>query len=269
MQKIAGLAVALLLALCASAAAGTLDDIKARGELIIGLKADDPPFGYRDRTGTIIGLEADLAKDLASRLGVKLRPFAVGATSRLQFLGQGSVDVVIATMAVTEQRKRQAGMIEPFYYASTVAALAPKGMAVKAAKDFGGKPVCVMRGAYFEDDLRARAPGLTLIELRRLEEGAAALRSKRCIALINENVRLIHLRQTSGGDLADDAVAELDFPPLPWAIAVRPADRDGPLGQLLSQAVTDWHKSGKLLELEKQWLGENTPWLVQMHDKLK
>ncbi|MGB0087688.1 MAG: transporter substrate-binding domain-containing protein [Rhodomicrobiaceae bacterium] len=267
--KIARLAVAVLFGLQGSAVAGTLDEIKARGELVVGVKADDPPFGYRDRSGAIIGMETDLAKDLANRLGVKFEPFAVDATSRLQFLQQGKIDLIIATMAVTDERRRQAGIIEPFYYASRVAALAPKSLAIKAIKDLDGKPVCIIREAYFENELRSRAPSLKLVEVRSLSDGAAAIRSGRCAAFVEENVRLIYFKQSGGSAWADDAVTALDFPPLPWAIAVRSVDRDAALGRFVSQAVTDWHRTGKLLALEKQWLGENTDWLAEMHDKLK
>ena len=267
--KAVSLALALLLVFAEVAMAGMLDEIKARGELVVGVKADDPPFGYRDRSGAIIGMETDLAKDLASRLGVKFEPFAVDATSRLQFLELGKIDLVLATMAVTDDRRRHAGIIEPFYYASRIAVLAPKRLAIKATKDLLGKPICTILHAEYNDGLRSRAPGLMLVDVRSVAAGAAAIRDHRCVAFVQENVRLLYLKKEGGAEWADYDVVPLDFPPQPWAIAVRPADKDAPLGQFLSQTVTDWHRSGKLLALEKQWLGVNTDWLIEMHDKLK
>lgn len=62
-------ATALLPASLASAADG-IEAIKQRGTLIVGVKADYRPFGFRDPSGAIIGMEPDLAADVAKRLGV-------------------------------------------------------------------------------------------------------------------------------------------------------------------------------------------------------
>lgn len=79
-------------------AADGVDAIKKRGTLIVGVKADYKPFGFRDPSGTIIGLEPDLAADLAKRLGVKLELVPVVSANRIEFLQQGKVDLLIATL---------------------------------------------------------------------------------------------------------------------------------------------------------------------------
>jgi polar amino acid transport system substrate-binding protein len=56
-----------------AAIAGSMDDIKARGELVVGVKADYPPYGFRNQGSQIVGLEPDLAADLAKRLGIPLK----------------------------------------------------------------------------------------------------------------------------------------------------------------------------------------------------
>ena len=66
------LAALLLALLCAvSAQAGTLDEIKARGPIRIGLEGTYPPFNYVDEKGELVGFEVDLAKALADHLGAK------------------------------------------------------------------------------------------------------------------------------------------------------------------------------------------------------
>src|SRR3546814_2895411 len=69
----AGLLVALVMGVSAAAArADVVDDIKERGTLIVGSKADYKPYGFLDPSGKIVGLEPDLAADVAKKLGVKL-----------------------------------------------------------------------------------------------------------------------------------------------------------------------------------------------------
>ena len=61
---IAGLAaIAVLLSLARPAAADTLDDIKARGKLLIGVTESSPPFSFRDGSNGIVGYDVDLAAE--------------------------------------------------------------------------------------------------------------------------------------------------------------------------------------------------------------
>ncbi len=48
---------------------------------------------------------------------------------------------------------------------------------------------------------------------------------------------------------------------MPWGLAVKIEDLDKPWGKFMSDVIKDWMKSGKLLELEKKWVGSNTAWL--------
>ena len=101
-----------------AARADVLADIKKRGTLIVGSKADYRPFGYLDPSGKIIGFEPDLAADVAKRLGVKLELVPVVASNRIQFLQQGKIDLMIATMSDTPERRKTVDIVDPDYYAS-------------------------------------------------------------------------------------------------------------------------------------------------------
>jgi polar amino acid transport system substrate-binding protein len=264
------LAVAAAIAgLAGTAKAGALEDIKARGVLLVGVKPDYPPFGFRDPSGHIIGLEVDLARDIADRIGVPLKLMSVAASSRMQFLQQGSIDMIVATMSVDDARAKQVGLVEPFYYASSVAVLARKGANIRSGADLRGKPLCVIKGAYYNEKLLMLAGGIDPLEGKTAAEGEEALREGRCLALADEDVRLLQRKHEQADAWADYSVAPVDLPALPWAIGVKSEEKHGPLGQLISAAVTDWHKSGKLLALEEKWLGANTKWLLAKHEALK
>ena len=70
-----------------------LEQIKKRGTLIVGVKADYKPYGFRDPSGKIIGIEPDLAQDVANKLGVKLELVPVVSSNRMQFLEQGKIEL--------------------------------------------------------------------------------------------------------------------------------------------------------------------------------
>ena len=54
-----------------------------------------------------------------------------------------------------------------------------------------------------------------------------------------------------------------------WAMGIRLADMNAPFGEFLKKLSVDWHKSGKLIELEKKWGIKQNPFLVDMNKKLK
>ena len=60
----------LTLALTTPAAADKLDDIKARGRLLVGVTESSPPFSFRDDGKGIVGYDVDLAERVAKNLGV-------------------------------------------------------------------------------------------------------------------------------------------------------------------------------------------------------
>src|SRR5437763_17177096 len=106
--------------------ADVLDDVKKKGGLVVGTKADYRPFGYLDPSGKIIGFEADLAGDVAKRLGVKLELLPVVASNRIQFLQQGKIDLMIATMSDTAERRKIVDIVDPSYYGSGTNILSSK-----------------------------------------------------------------------------------------------------------------------------------------------
>ena len=87
----------------------------------------------RDPSGAIVGFEPDLARDVAERLGVRLELEPVVSANRMQFLQQGKIDLMIATMNDTPDRRQAVGIPYPDYYAGgvtleTVRAIAETGV---------------------------------------------------------------------------------------------------------------------------------------------
>jgi polar amino acid transport system substrate-binding protein len=101
-----------------AASADTFDDIKARGKLVVGGKADYKPFGFRQPDGSVVGLSVDLANEMAKALGVELELVPTTAANMLEFLQQGKVDVIIAAMNDTPERRKVVYIVDPGYAAS-------------------------------------------------------------------------------------------------------------------------------------------------------
>jgi len=268
--KIVVMAAAMLGWLTGLARADTLEDIKKKGTLVVGVKADYPPYGFRDPSGEIVGMEIDMAKDVAARLGVKVQLEPVVASNRMQFLQQGKTDLMIATMSVNEERKKAVGVVEPYYYAGGVALLAAKSAKITTGADLKGKPVCAIQGSYYNNDIQSKMTGTDLVAFKGVPENEQALLNGQCVGFAYDDVLLIYKKKADAEKWKDFEVVKLaEITPLPWGLAVKTEDKDTAWGKFMSDTVTDWHKKGTLVEWEKKWLGENTQWLLDTNAKMK
>ena len=263
--RLACLAAALLCLLPSRAPADALDDIQARGTLVVGVKQDVPPWGMPDpqRRGHVIGLEPDLAADLARRLGVKLRLVVLLTSERLQALESGRVDVLIAFLADTPERRRQMTLVLPHYFASGVSVLARRTFGFRRWEDLRQRRVCGRQGAFYNRALTV-GYGMDIVALYSNGVALPALRDGRCDALLYDDTAIaIMLKEPRwSGDF------EMALPPLyvaPWSIALHRAEAGGRLEARVSQALVDWHRSGLLLALERRWGIPPTAHSARMH----
>ena len=268
--KIVLVAAAMLGWLTGLARADTLEDIKKKGTLVVGVKADYPPYGFRNPAGEIVGMEPDMAKDVADKLGVKLQLEPVVASNRMQFLQQGKTDLMIATMSVNDERKKAVGIVEPYYYAGGVALLAAKSANIKTGADLKGKPVCAIQGSYYNNDIQSKMTGIDLVAFKGVPENEQALQNGQCVGFAYDDVLLIYKKKADAEKWKDFEIVKLaEITPLPWGLAVKTEDKDAAWGKFMADMVTDWHKKGTLVELEKKWLGESTQWLLDTNAKMK
>lgn len=266
MRRLIGtLAVGIVAALLGTTAtkADQLAEIKKKGTLIVGVKTDYPPWGMRDASGNIVGMEPDMAADVAKRLGVKLELVSVVSSNRMQFLQQGKIDLMIATMSDTAERRKVVGTVDPVYYASGVAIIAYKTAKIKSAADLKGKPVCALQGAFYNNDLQSKYTGQELVAFKGVPEAEQALLDGRCVGFVYDDVVLVFKKAQDKKWDAFEIVALTEWKPVPWGLAVKIEELNTPWGKFMAETTKDWLKSGALLALEKKWVGNNTEWLIE------
>jgi ABC-type amino acid transport substrate-binding protein len=216
---VAGMA-ALLLA--SPASGGGLDDARSRGKLLVGVKTDFPPFGYLDPSGKPAGFDVDVARYLARALFEeegRLELVPVTSGSRIPFLYSDWIDMIVATMTVTEDRKRVLDFSDPYFVSSSLL-LVPAGSALRGIEDLAGRTVAVLEGSVQEKDLEQVAPGAKRVAFRNMEEAVAALRGKQVDALCQDDMPILALAK----DRRDLKVTGKPILPRPYAIAVRKGD---------------------------------------------
>ncbi|MBS0240548.1 MAG: transporter substrate-binding domain-containing protein [Proteobacteria bacterium] len=259
------LAAALAAGLATAASADVLSDIKARGKLIVGVKADYKPFGFRDPSGAIIGLEPDLAGDVAKKLGVQVELVPVVSANRMEFLNQGKIDLMIATMSDKPERRKVVQVIEPLYYSDAVNVLMKKDAPVKTWEDLKGKKLCGTTGAFYNKDV-AQKYGPEIASFDGSDKPLIALKGGDCIGYLYDQTfiagKLLDPDWKSGYAMPLPGIMET-----PWAIAVKPGEAG--LQKVMEDISKEWMKSGRIVELEKKWGVPPTDYAKRMHEAAK
>lgn len=264
---------ALMAGLAATpAAADTLDDIFKRGKLITGVKADYAPWGMRDSSGAVVGMEIDMLKDFGKRLSALAgKPIAVEmvvvvASNRMQFLEQGKIDMFIATMSDKAKRRKVVGIVQPNYYSSGVAILAHKDSGISGWDTVKGKKVCGIQGAWYNKD-HGLKNGADMIVFKGVPEVEKAILDGRCVGWLYDDSAFIPRKVNEPEKWKDYSIATPVVDDVPWGASVRLDDLNGRLGTALSEAIVDWHKSGMIAELEAKWGIPPTQWVADMKKK--
>jgi glutamate transport system substrate-binding protein len=129
------------------------------GKVKIGVKYDQPGLGFK-KAGVDIptGFDVEIGKLIAAKLGIKPEDVEWVETisdNREPFLQKGTVDFVIASYSITDDRRKVVGQAGP-YYVTGQQLLVKKGSKIKSVADIKGKEVCSVTGSTSLDTVEAK-----------------------------------------------------------------------------------------------------------------
>ena len=87
---------------------------KASNEFVLGLDDSFPPMGFRDDNNEIVGYDIDLAKEVASRLGLKFRAQPISWSAKEQELNTGKIDCIWNGLSITPERLEALAFTKPY-----------------------------------------------------------------------------------------------------------------------------------------------------------
>ncbi|WP_085582028.1 MULTISPECIES: transporter substrate-binding domain-containing protein [unclassified Pseudomonas] len=194
-----------------AAPAGSLDKIKARDKLIVGVFTDKPPFGFVNETGRYVGFDTDIGRRLAKDLlgdENKVEFVAVEPASRIPFLQSDKVDLILANMTVTPERKEAVDFTNPNLRVA-VQALVPQGSAVKRLDDLATRTTIVTTGTTADIWLTKHHPDWKLLKFEKNSESLQALAGGRGDAYAQDNLVLFSwAKQNPGYRVLDEKLGD-------------------------------------------------------------
>ena len=247
------LAGVLALALVSQAVAGSaLDEVKRRGKLIAGVKTDFPPFGYVDSAGKNLGFDVDVAHLFAKALfddETKVELVAVTSGNRIPFLQSGKIDIIIATVTVTEERKQVVEFSDPYFLSGSLL-LASKASPIKGVENLAGKTVAVIQGAIQDKDIEQLAPKADRVKYGKVSEAVLAVKGGRADAFAQDDILILTLAKEN----PDMKAVGKPFIPRPYGIAVRKGDLE--FIKWVNDQLAKMKRDGTYDKLWKKYFGE-------------
>ncbi|HUQ00800.1 MAG TPA: glutamate ABC transporter substrate-binding protein [Aeromicrobium sp.] len=125
-------------------------ELAKAGTVKIGVKFDQPGLGYKPPgQKTPVGFDIEIGKLLAAKLGIapdKVRWVPIDSEQREPFLQKHTVDFVVASYSLSDDRRRVVGQAGP-YFITGQQLLVERGSAIKSVADTAGRTVCAVAGS--------------------------------------------------------------------------------------------------------------------------
>jgi len=244
-------AAAVLLALLAApAVADKLDDIKARGKLVVGVSDTTPPFSFR-RGGEITGYDIDLVKGVAKRIGVALEMVPVSSAERIPLLQQDKLDFVATSMTRTRERLRDVDF-SLIYFVTPHAVIVKKTSGIRSVRQLAGRKASSASTSTAGGNLKDAVPDVNIVYVRDYALAFAALKDGTVDAFTTDETVLTAIVRQDGHP--DDYLFLPDF--------VKSRDvgfalkKDEPrLKAAINQSLLDIERSGEAAAVWAAWFG--------------
>lgn len=178
LRKLRQVFVGITLALIAvPVEAAELKEIQQRGYLIVAVKDNLRPLGFRNAAGQLQGLEIEIAQALAQALlgrkAVVLKP--VANADRIPVVLAGQADLTIARVTATAARSRLVNFSTPYYVDGT--AVITRDPAIQDLSDLAGRRVAVLQGSSTIASLRFTLPEAKLVGVDSYQAARSQLQS--------------------------------------------------------------------------------------------
>ncbi|MFJ4208019.1 glutamate ABC transporter substrate-binding protein [Paenarthrobacter sp. NPDC089675] len=174
----------------------TLKRAADRGNIIIGVKEDQPGFGYLDVvTGERSGFDIEIARWTAATLGFgqdKISYKAVPSVAREQALANGDVDIYVGSYSITDKRKLAVDFAGPYFRTGQGILVQKQNDKIKAKEDFKpGVNVCSITGGTPIQNIRANFPGVKTTEFDTYSQCVESLKAGQVDAMTADEAQLL------------------------------------------------------------------------------
>ncbi|MEU2612040.1 glutamate ABC transporter substrate-binding protein [Micromonospora sp. NPDC007271] len=224
-----------------SSAKGIVGKAQSQKKLVIGVKADQPGLGLQ--TGSQYeGFDVEIAKIVAKGLGVDANNIEWKTTvsaNREPFIQQGTVDLVVATYTINDERKQKINFAGPYYIAGQDL-LVKADSTITGPESLEGKKVCSAQGSTPAKRIQTDYPKASLQQFDAYSKCITALEGGQVDAVTTDDIILAGYAAQSQYAGKFKVVGKT-FSTEPYGIGLKKDDKDGceKINEILKAAASD------------------------------
>ncbi|MFA6807358.1 MAG: amino acid ABC transporter substrate-binding protein [Eubacteriales bacterium] len=231
------------------------DDIKAKGEMVVGLDDAFPPMGFRNEQNEIIGFDIDLAKEVATRMGIKVKFQPVEWSGIIMELDSKKIDLIWNGLTITPERQEKIGFTNAYIEDKQILVV-QKDSEIQNKADLADKKVALQSGSSSMDALKkdtATFESLAeVVEFTTNDEALMDLAAGRVDAVIVDEVvgRYYIAKEAEKYKVLEDNFGLEEF-----GVGIRKTD-EAFLTELQT-AIDDMKADGTAKKISEKWFGED------------
>ncbi len=217
----------------------------AGGKLVMVTNAEFPPYEYHDNND-IVGIDADIAKAIADKMGMELEIQDMAFDSLIPAVQSGKADFTAAGMTVNEDRKKNVDFTDTYAQAAQVI-IVKDGSEIKAPADLDGKKIGVQTGTtgdIYAGDIK---DGNINRYNKGMEAVMALTQGKIDAVVIDREPAKVFVKENAGLKILDEAFTEEEY-----AIAVKKGNTE--LLDKMNAAIKELKDSGELQKIVDKYI---------------
>ena len=234
----------------------TIEDIKEKGEFVMGLDDTFAPMGFRDTDGELIGFDIDLANAVAEELGITVRFQPVSWDAKEMELSTGGIDCIWNGLSITPEREEMMNLSKP-YLSNKMVVMTNEGVTIESKEALVDYNIGIQAGSAALEAVKNDAVYDSikdkLVEYPTYDEVILDMQAGRLDCMVIDEV-FGDYKNTQLGDLYGTADA-FDFGEDLYAIAFRKQDTE--LTKSIEDAIGALIENGKAAEISEKWFGAN------------
>lgn len=247
-----------------SATSPNLDRITQNGVLRVGTAANMPPLNMLDKNDQPMGLDVDLAKYMASAMGVELKLVIKPFPELLPALKAGEVDMIVSGLTINPERNLSVAFVGPYHI--TGKALLTKFESMVASEDArelnsAAFAFTALDGSTSAELVETLTPNARLVTTANYEDAVDMVLSDKVDALVADyHVCVLSLLRNPNQGLVS-RITPFTYEPL--GIAIPPGDAQ--MINWLTNFLTIMRESNELVNLKAKWI-EDASWIKNLKE---
>jgi glutamate transport system substrate-binding protein len=230
-----------------------LGDIQQKGEIVIGVKYDVPPFGFNNpSSGKVEGFDVDLGQAVADKLGVKPKFIEAISDNRIPFLQDGTADLILSTMTINEERVGQILFSDPYFIAKGRILVKKDNSEITGVESLAGKNVCTALGSTYEATIKKQAPKAKLKLVDSYSECLESLQNGSVDAISTDDVIL------TGMIIQDDSLKLVgdELTQEPYGAGIKKDNKQ--MQEFVNGVFDEYKQDGRYDKAYEKWVGQYT-----------